>query len=59
MIDERWKVVESGDAEYQEDTAIFTLNGQEVVGCSEWMRVDDGVFEHICALHNEWLERQV
>lgn len=39
-----------------EGESISTEDGWEVVGCSEWMRVEPGVFEHIVALHNRSLE---
>jgi hypothetical protein len=41
-----------------EDMSIFTVSGDEVVGCSEWMRADRETFDHIVKLHNEWLKRK-
>ena len=38
-----------------EDDSIFTVDDEEVVGCSEWMRVDDGVMQYIVDLHNKTL----
>jgi len=40
-----------------EDISIITTDGEEVVGCSEWMRADREVFEHIVKLHNDSLLR--
>jgi hypothetical protein len=36
-----------------EDLCIVTAQDNiEVIGCSEWMRADPGIFEHIVTLHN-------
>ena len=35
-----------------EDMSILTEDREEVIGCSEWMRADREVFDHIVALHN-------
>lgn len=38
-----------------EDDSIFTTDGNEVLGCSEWLRCDKEVLEHIVELHNSGL----
>jgi hypothetical protein len=38
---------------YCEDLSIFTEGGNEVVGCSEWMRAEQDIFQYIVKLHNE------
>lgn len=35
-----------------EDMSILTESGEEVIGCSEWMRANREVFDHIVSLHN-------
>ena len=42
-----------------EGMSIFTTDGKEVVGCSEWMRAHRETFDHIVGLHNEWLKNVV
>jgi hypothetical protein len=55
-LSSRWKVVDAGHklSEYStcEDLSIITECNQEVVGCSEWMRADREIFDHIVCLHN-------
>jgi len=41
-----------------EDLSILTVDGEEVVGCSEWMRANPEIFEHIVNLHNDWVDQQ-
>lgn len=51
----KWKVVDAGHnlrGLICEDISIATEDDKEVVGCSEWMRADREVFEHIVKLHN-------
>jgi hypothetical protein len=51
----RWKVAEAGHDMHGfpcEDMSIVTEDDREVIGCSEWMRADREVFEHIVTLHN-------
>jgi hypothetical protein len=54
-----WKVVDAGyilaNGLECEDMSIITEDGNEVVGCSEWMRADRIVFDHIVMLHNTYL----
>jgi len=58
-MESRWVVVEpSTNGVECEDISIFTDTGEEVVGCSEWMRADRETFDHIVKLHNEWLKRK-
>lgn len=62
-IAKRWAVydksnpsdVEAHGDFYQEDICIITLDGEEVVGCSEWMRAERAVFEYIVKIHNDML----
>ena len=52
-LSKRWKVVEPGETEgHIEDMSIFTEDDEEVVGCSEWMRAEREVFDHIVTVHN-------
>ena len=66
-INKRWMVAEAGEkrlvkevwpgkpVKYEtecEDMSILTEDREEVIGCSEWMRADREVFDHIVALHN-------
>lgn len=55
-----WKFIELGSEESKiygcEDDSIFTLDGEEVIGCSEWVRGEIETFEHIVMLHNEYLK---
>ncbi len=60
----RWKAVEPpypvpGFPESSiEDLSIITEDdSKEVIGCSEWMRAEREVFEHICKLHNDFIEQ--
>ena len=59
-----WKVYEPNEAGRRteiyncEDMSIITADGEEVVGCSEWMRADREVFDHVVELHNQWLATQ-
>lgn len=55
-----WKVYDPEETfEYSaEDMSIITADGEEVVGCSEWMRADREVFDHVVELHNRWLATQ-
>ncbi len=59
----KWKVVDDSEdlsrlfAEYL-SISIFTEDDLEVVGCSEWMRAEREVFEHIVALHNKSLKKK-
>ena len=61
VLSRKWRVVEAGERvvcyhtkleQRSEDRSIWTDDGQEVLGSSEWMRVDKGVLEHIVTLHN-------
>jgi len=50
-----WRVVEPPEkiGEYPpEDMSIYTIDNKEVLGCSEWMRCEREVFDHIVSLHN-------
>ena len=54
----RWKVVDGGHNMHGfpcEDMSIVTEDDKEVIGCSEWMRAEREVFEHIVKIHNESL----
>lgn len=67
-LNKRWRVAEAGSKYFMnnvwggkpvryettcEDMSILTEDGEEeVIGCSEWMRADREVFDHIVALHN-------
>jgi len=53
VLKQKWKVLEGGDV--IEDMSIVTLDGEEVVGCSEWMRAEREVFDHIVKLHNNYV----
>lgn len=59
-LSKRWKVVlkneENHDVFQNEDDSIFTEDDKEVVGCSEWMRADVQVLQHIVDLHNAALQ---
>lgn len=51
-----WKVVDAGHNMHGircQDISIVTTDDKEVVGCSEWLRADREVLEHIVKLHNE------
>ncbi len=55
----KWKVVDADgviDGRGVEDISIFTIDDREVVGCSEWMRGDIEVFNHIVKLHNDFVD---
>ena len=62
----KWIVLEStddipGKEKYHpydkpEDLSIFTVDGDEVIGCSEWMRAERETFDYIINLHNKYLE---
>ena len=39
-----------------EDDSIFTEDGEEVLGCSEWLRCE--VLQYIVDLHNKRLESE-
>ena len=57
----RWRVVEAGYNLHGfpcEDMSIVTEDDKEVVGCSEWIRADREVFEHIVTLHNASLQNK-
>ena len=50
-----WRVVRGGEevgGYAVEDDAIFTMDDEEVLCASEWLRVSDGVLDHIVAVHN-------
>jgi hypothetical protein len=58
-LNSAWKVIDSGaeiDGFRPEDISIFTVSGKEVIGCSEWLRAEKSVLEHIVELHNQGLE---
>lgn len=59
MYNVKWKVVMCDSVEGKdlgcEDNSIFTVDGEEVVGCSEWLRADDETLEYIVTLHNNSL----
>ena len=42
-----------------EDMSIVTDDDKEVIGCSEWMRAERAVFDHIEQLHNDTLSNMV
>lgn len=55
----KWKVVDADgviDGRGVEDISIFTIDDREVIGCSEWMRADIEVFNHIVNLHNDFVD---
>jgi hypothetical protein len=58
-LNSAWQVIDSG-AEVNgfrpEDISIFTVSGKEVIGCSEWLRAEQSVLEHIVKLHNQGLD---
>jgi len=63
-IEKKWVVYEATAediAKYGrisvEDLSILTEDGDEVIGCSEWMRAERGVFEYIVKIHNERVKR--
>ena len=52
----KWKVVDDDmPGRMVEDTSIFTIDDQEVLGCSEWIRCEREIFDHIVLLHNQSL----
>ena len=59
VLEKKWEFIGGGShkgIEYRcEDDAIFTTDGEEVLGCSEWMRCDEETMEHIIDLHNATL----
>lgn len=64
-IRKKWRIYEPGNAEDLktwgrrfkcEDISILTIDGEEVIGCSEWMRADREVFLHVVAIHNAWVD---
>ena len=59
MYNVKWKVVmcdsEEGKKLRCEDNSIFTVDGEEVVACSEWLTADDETLEYIVKLHNNSL----
>ena len=59
-LSKRWKVVLHGEENFaiyrNEDDSIFTEDDKEVVGCSEWMRAEGEVLQHIVSLHNASVE---
>jgi len=61
LINKEWKVVDpTAGAEYKvEDISIFTVDGEEVIGCSEWMRATKETFEYVVKLHNEHMRQRV
>ena len=56
VLDKKWVHVVKGTELARElrieDDSIFTIDKEEVIGCSEWMRDAEGAFEHIVSLHN-------
>lgn len=62
VLDKKWIFVESGSAKsselFCEDDSVFTVDDEEVIGCSEWMRCYKETFIHIVELHNAWLSAQ-
>jgi len=54
-----WKVIlcntELGKKLKIEDDSIFTVDGVEVLGVSEWIRCEIDTLEHIVELHNQSL----
>jgi len=57
ILNQPWRVIEPCREPFRaEDISIFTDDGVEVVGCSEWMRAEAEVFEYIVKLHNESLK---
>lgn len=56
VLAKKWVFIESCSDEgrklHCEDDSIFTEDGEEVIGCSEWMRCDKETFVHIVELHN-------
>ena len=39
-----------------EDISIFTVDNEEVIGCSEWMRAEKETMVYIVKLHNDSLD---
>ena len=55
-LTKKWKVVDSGHMMHgfrAEDMSIITDDNKEVIGCSEWMRAERAIFDHIVRLHND------
>ena len=55
----KWKVVDANgviNGISVEDISIFTVDDREVIGCSEWMRGDEEIFNHIVKLHNDFVD---
>lgn len=57
VLNTPWKVVKAHtyDKYDPEDLSIYTVDDEEVIGCSEWMRAEESTFEYIVQLHNERL----
>ena len=59
VLTKKWVFVEGGSDKGNElraeDDSIFTVDDEEVIGCSEWMRCDKETFIHIVELHNAWV----
>jgi hypothetical protein len=51
-LSKRWKVVLNTQNDDNEDDSIFTEDDKEVVGSSEWIRVDPVILQHIVDIHN-------
>jgi len=59
-LEAEWRIVDPPDqvdGDTPEDTSIFTVDGKEVLGCSECMRCYREVFDHIVAIHNSSLQK--
>jgi hypothetical protein len=57
VFDKEWvfidKMSDKGMELRCDDDSIFTVDDEEVVGCSEWMRCDRETFLYIINLHNK------
>jgi len=56
---QRWRVIDNPQLSptgYRVEGPSIWAEEEEVIGCSEWMRVDGGVLEYIVGLHNNSLK---
>jgi hypothetical protein len=57
----KWKLInaksEDGRLLGCEDHSIYTIAGDEVLGCSEWLRCEYETLKHIVDLHNKNLTK--
>ena len=57
-LESEWKLVKAGTtigSHKAEDDSIYTVDDEEVIGCSEWIRADEKILQYIINLHNQWL----